>query len=550
MLELLKDWLADERLGERRLALITHGAFAVHPGAPPADIAQAGVWGLVRSAQAEEPGRFVLIDCDDQPSSWAALGAALSSGEPQLALRAGELLAPRLTRASAAPSAEPAPSPEPELSLEHGTVLITGATGTLGSLIAAHLVARYGARELLLLSRQGEQAPGARELAAQLKELGASSVGFGACDVGSRAQLERVLGALQSPLCAVVHAAGVLDDGVIGSLNAQRLDSVLEPKADAAWHLHELTGAQELKAFVLFSSAAGTIGAPGQGNYAAANAFLDALAQRRVAEGQPASSIAWGLWERASAMSSTLSEADRARMARGGLGALSDQQGLELFDAALESSQALSLAASLDLAPLRAHARTGALPAIFSALVRAPAQPPGARQGALQQRLSAAGEPDRERLVLEEVLGHIAAVLGHPSPQSIDPSHAFLELGFDSLTAVELRNRLGQASGLRLAPTLVFDYPTPAQLSRHVLELLAQDASAAQDTFAGELDRLEGLLHSLADDASERSKVQQRLQALLASLQAQAEAGQEDDVLDSASDEEMFELIDKELGQT
>jgi NAD(P)-dependent dehydrogenase (short-subunit alcohol dehydrogenase family) len=201
--------------------------------------------------------------------------------------------------------------------------LITGATGGLGSLLARHLAEAHGARHLLLLSRSGEEAEGAKELRDELESLGAS-VSIAACDVAERAQLQAQLASIpaEHPLGAVIHAAGALDDGIIESLDAERLQRVFAPKALAAQHLHELTEGADLSAFVLFSSAAGVLGAPGQGNYAAANAFLDGLAQQRSQEGLPASSIAWGLWKRQSALTSTLSEADLARMARAGAGSL------------------------------------------------------------------------------------------------------------------------------------------------------------------------------------------------------------------------------------
>ncbi|HEX8689430.1 MAG TPA: SDR family NAD(P)-dependent oxidoreductase, partial [Solirubrobacterales bacterium] len=180
------------------------------------------------------------------------------------------------------------------------TVLITGATGGLGALLARHLVNEHGARHLLLVSRSGPEAAGATELRAGLEELGASAR-IEACDVSDREQLKALIDSIEDehPLGAVIHAAGALADATIESLTDEQVERVFAPKADAAWHLHELTRDADLSAFVAFSSAAGIVGGAGQGNYAAANLFLDALAHKRRAEGLPAPSIAWGLWETA-----------------------------------------------------------------------------------------------------------------------------------------------------------------------------------------------------------------------------------------------------------
>ena len=281
-------------------------------GGEAAGLAAASLGGLVRSAQSEHPGRLALIDTDANPASKAVLAAALAiEAEPQLALRDGFASVPRLAPAKAAPGAE-AISLDPD-----GTVLITGGLGGLGALAARHLAERHGARHLLLVSRRGPETPGAAELIAELAGLGCAAEAV-ACDASDRGELAGLLAGVPAdrPLTAVVHCAGALDDGVVEALTPLRLHKVLAPKADAAWHLHELTRGQELSAFVLYSSIAATLGSPGQGNYAAASSFLDALAQHRRAEGLAATSIAWGAWAQDSDL---VADAVRDRLSRLGL---------------------------------------------------------------------------------------------------------------------------------------------------------------------------------------------------------------------------------------
>jgi len=476
----IQAWLADERLYAGRLVLVTRGAMAVRAGEDAPGLTQAPVWGLARSVQSEHPGRLVLVDIDGEESSRRMLRAALALDEPQLALREGGVYVPRLSRVAA--SGDRAPGLDPR-----GTVLITGGTGGLGALVARHLVVEHGVRHLLLASRGGRAVAGAPELEEELVALGAE-VNVAACDVADGEQLAELLGAVsdEHPLCAVVHTAGVLDDGVIESLTAERLDRIMAPKVDGAWHLHELTEHMRLSEFVLFSSAAGTFGNPGQCNYAAANAFLDALAAYRRARGLAGTSLAWGMWARDSGMASNLSETDLARLARAGGRALSQEEGLELFDVARAADEALMIPMRLDLGALRAQIRTGMAPALLRGLVRAPMRRAGGAVGeSLARRLAGLAEEDREQAVHDAVLGEVALALGHASAEAIDAQRAFLELGFDSLAAVELRNRLGALSGLRLPATVVFDHSSPAALAGYVHRQMGASGKLADPTANG-----------------------------------------------------------------
>ncbi|WP_143265403.1 SDR family NAD(P)-dependent oxidoreductase, partial [Amycolatopsis lexingtonensis] len=420
------------------------------------DPAAAAVWGLVRSAQREHPGRFFLSDVDEAPESLAALPAVVASGEPQTIVRGGEISAARIARV---PYADDVVPPK----WDEGTVLITGGTGGLGAALARHLVTTHGARRLLLVSRRGLDAPGAADLVAELTLAGAE-VDVAAADVADRAELARVLDGV--PLSAVVHTAGVLDDGILGSLTPERLDTVLAPKFDAAWHLDELTRHLDLTAFVVYSSVAGTFGAAGQANYTAANAAVDALVRRRRARGQQALSLGWGAWSRAGGMTATLTDADLRRMAATGMPALEPDHALRLFDAACASGLDTVLPVRLDFTAL------GALPEVthlLRGLVRTPARQTAANLPRLDGPLLGLSGPERSRAVLDLVRAQVAAVLGHAGTAGVAADRPFRELGFDSLTAVELRNRLDAATGLRLPATLTFDYPTPAELAAFLL---------------------------------------------------------------------------------
>ena len=479
-LEAIQGWLAAEHEAESRLALVTRGAIATQDGESP-DPAAAAIWGLVRSAQSEHPGRFVLIDSDGSKASIRALKAGLApaNAEPQIAIREGAAFAPRLVRIE---GEERDAAIDPER-----TVLITGATGGLGALVARHLVERHGVRHLLLVSRSGSAADGVDTLPAGLEAEGAEVV-LAACDVADREALAGLLDSIpaEHPLGAVIHCAGAIADATVEALSAEQVDSVFAPKVDGAWNLHELTADLSLSAFVLFSSASGTLGGAGQANYAAANVFLDALAQRRRAEGLAASSIAWGLWQGAGGMGEDLGEADLARLRRAGIGTLSGEQGLSYLDAGLAAARSQVLALPLDMAGLESMASAGVLPPIFSDLIRSPERL-GTANGALAARLAGLSPAEAQDLVLDLVRAEVALVLGHGAGEEIDPDRAFKQAGFDSLAAVELRNRLSTVAGLALTATAVFDHPTPRRLAEHLLAEASAGGAARRSAVRAQL---------------------------------------------------------------
>ncbi|MFK4041967.1 SDR family NAD(P)-dependent oxidoreductase [Nonomuraea wenchangensis] len=477
-LERVRTWLAAEPSAEDTLVVATRGAVAIGDTAP--DVAQAAVWGLVRAAREESQGRIVLVDLDpeldpDRAAIDEAATAALSAGEPEAAVRAGRFWVPRLARLDGGGAAQDARrlvrrDADDAAWPAEGTTLITGGTGGLGALLARHLVTEHGVRHLVLTSRRGLDAPGAAELREELTELGAE-VTVAACDVADRAAIAALLDEVppQRPLVAVVHAAGVLADGTIPALDEERVARVLRPKVDAAWHLHELTCAHELRAFVLFSSTTGLMDAAGQGNYAAANAALDALAVRRAAAGLPAISVAWGAWETEHGMAGRLDGRQTARLAASGMRPLTAEEGLALFDAALAAGHPAPVACRLDLAALRG--RDTEPPSVLRALAgRRPARAAAAGPGSLADRLDRLSPAERRELLLGVVRAEAAGVLGYDTAESVPVDRAFQELGFDSLSGVELRNRLGRRVGMSLSATLVFDHPTVTALASFLAE--------------------------------------------------------------------------------
>ncbi|MEV0734346.1 type I polyketide synthase, partial [Polymorphospora sp. NPDC050346] len=422
----------------------------------------AAVWGLLASAQSEYPGRLVLVDAADPALARAAVAVC---DEPQLRVDDdGRVRVPRLVRA--APGGG-------EVDFGSGPVLITGGTGTLGGLLARHLVDVYGVSDLLLVSRRGSQAPGAGRLCDEVPQAR-----IVACDVSDREALKALLE--EHRPTAVIHAAGVLDDATVANLTEAQLEAVFRAKAVAAEYLHELTDG--LSAFVLFSSASGVFGSAGQANYAAANAYLDALARRRRAQNLPAQSLAWGLWESASTLAQS---ADRDRLARSGVLPIDDERGLRLFDEALRTDAPVTVPVRL-----RLNGSTG-VPPLLSRL--APATRRTAAAGDQDRSWTeryAGWDPERRRAELvRQVCAMVAGVLGFGGGDQVDAGQAFRDMGFDSLTAVDLRNRLATWTGVRLPATLAFDYPSPVVLAGHLDEVLfGGSRPVASDGVVGVVD--------------------------------------------------------------
>ncbi|GGQ05371.1 hypothetical protein GCM10010266_30830 [Streptomyces griseomycini] len=488
-LKLVREWLAEPRPANSRLVLVTSGAVAPDDGGS-ADggplgggtrsgdsgggvpvPAHAPVWGLVRSALRENPGRFALVDMDDHPGSVRLLPALLAAAAPETVVRRGTAYVPKLVRvAGATEERRPRRGLDPE-----GTVLVTGGTGSLGMLVARHLVTAHGVRHLLLVGRRGPDAPGVGELVAELGESGAE-VTVRACDVADRAALAALLDSVPAdrPLTGVVHTAGVLDDGIVPSLTAGRLERVLRPKADAALALHELTRGRDLAMFALFSSVAGAFGSAGQANYAAANCVLDALARHRKRLGLPGTSIVWGPWRQSGGMTAHLTDADLRRMARSGLGPLEEDEGLALFDAAVTGDEPVVVAARLDPAALG-----GGDPTADRSRAPVPVAAGAGGGGGVPfgRRLAAASPDERGGLLLTEVRALAASVLGHPEGAgAIDGDDLLADLGLDSLAAVDLRNLLVASTGLALPPTLLFDFPTPRAVAAELAERYDREA--------------------------------------------------------------------------
>ncbi|HEY0807977.1 MAG TPA: type I polyketide synthase, partial [Pseudonocardiaceae bacterium] len=445
VLEGLQSW---QRTAEgARLLVVTTGATGSRP-----DLAAAAVLGLVGSAQAEHPELITLVDIDASPASRRALPAAVDGNEPRLSIRDGIVYRQRLVRAAPAAS-----SPE----FGGGTVLVTGGTGALGALVARHLVADLVVRHVVLLSRRGPDAPGAERLGTELRDLGAT-VRIVAGDAADRATVEEIVATCEPALTGIVHTAGVIDAGILSSLDNDRLARVLAPKVDAAWTLHEATAHLQLTRFVLFSSISGVLGQAGQANYAAANTCLDALAVHRRALGLPALSLAWGPWEHGGGMAGDLPATVRRRMTATGLTAMTDEEGLALFDAALDAREPV-------LVPALLGPPTSDVPPLLADLV--PRRTPlriRAAEGTWRQLFVGLDAAERRHRLTELVRAELADILGYTEPAEFPLDEPFSTLGFDSLAATLARGRLAERCGLSLPVTVLFDHPTCTDLATHL----------------------------------------------------------------------------------
>ncbi|WP_067848329.1 type I polyketide synthase [Nocardia lijiangensis] len=554
-LALLQAWLAEPRVADSRLVVLTRYAVGIgghETGSAAVGLATGSVWGLVRSAQTENPDRFTLIDTDGLPESRRVLAAALGSGESQLVLRNGQLTVPRLARVRARAgdlADEVSPVWDPE-----GTVLITGGSGALGSMLARHLVTTHGVRHVLLVSRRGEAAEDYAGLRADLLAAGAVSVRAAACDVADRAQLAAVLAGVdpEFPVRAVVHTAGVLEDGVITSLTEGQVRRVLSPKVDAAWNLHELTRDLDLRAFVLYSSSAATFGAPGQGNYAAGNAFLEGLARYRHGLGLPATALAWGLWEQDSGMTGHLQASDVQRIARQGMALMRGRNGLEMLDETLAQRRITVLPMQLDLSVLRTF-EAADIPPILRSLMPASRRSVMRTAGAPAwlDQLGAAEQSQRKALLDELVLAEISTLLGHSDPASVTMSASFAELGFDSLSAVDLRNRLKARTGINLSTTLVFDYPSPLELSDYLSALILDSGSPLEEAELTAIEELIGTLEKSISSTRGKEYAQGKLKQILAQWSDSAlefDVTQVADMIQQSTADELFSFVDQQLG--
>ncbi|MFI9631024.1 SDR family NAD(P)-dependent oxidoreductase, partial [Streptomyces sp. NPDC052042] len=596
-LSLIQELVEDERLNGTTLAVVTRGAVEAGETDVP-DLAGAALWGLLRSAQSEYPGRFVLVDVDGTPESRSALSSALASGEPQLALRTGVMLAPALVPAepaestpadfasaghdkndaAAATSTGRADGTGHATSTGHadGTVLLTGCTGALGRRVAVHLARRHGVRHMLLVSRRGPHAPESALLERELTELGVNAT-FVSCDLADPADVRKAVACVPSehPLSSVVHTAGVLDDGALAGLTPERIDTVLRAKADAVRNLHEATLGHPLRAFVLFSAAAGLLGRPGQASYAAANAVLDAFARHRRVAGLPAVSLAWGLWDGQDGMSGGLDATALRRLRRDGIMPMPANQALELLDQALTAYQdgpALLVPLLLDSVALRRTAAENgpaSVPPLLRTLVKSEVRQhrttamPVARHESVPSpaaRFAALSAEERATALLDLVSEQVAGVLGHSSATQIDPERPFHEVGFDSLAALELRNRLGRLVDLRLPTTLAFDHPTPRRVAEWIDgELPAAMPAAgtpATDPVLTGIDHVAQAVALMDADDGRRDDVRERLIGLLAALDKPAPGSASTpaeatvaDRIGEATDDEIFAFLDEHLDE-
>jgi NAD(P)-dependent dehydrogenase (short-subunit alcohol dehydrogenase family)/acyl carrier protein len=548
-----------QALGDTGIAaplwLVTCGAVAAGAGEALASPVQAQAWGLGRVTALEHPERWGgLVDLPpvlDERSATRLCGLLAGSGEDQVAIRSAAVMARRLVRA-------PQPRDDGKHWAPRGTVLITGGTGAIAGHVSRWLAGR-GAPRVVLASRSGPAASGAAGQAARLAAAGAQ-VSVIRCDAAQRAEVAGLLawiGVTGPPLAAVMHAAGRVQATALADTTAAELAAVLAAKAAGAAYLDELTTELNLDAFVLFSSVAATWGSGQQPGYAAANAFLDGLAENRRGRGLAATSVAWGPW---GGGGMTDPEGGR-QLERRGLRLMDPQMLVRALGQVLDGGETLVTVADVDwarFAPAFTLRRPSPLimdlPEVGQALAEAtgdggPADP-GAG-AALGQRLAGLSQADQDRLLIDLVRTEAAAVLGHASHEALEAGRAFSELGFDSLTAVELRNRLTAATGLRLPATLLFNYPAPAELAVHLRTIISADEAETPLSVLAELDKLESLLSAITAEDAESSRITARLEMVTSKwreAQERIDGIGVTEKLESSTDDEVFDFIGKELG--
>ena len=550
-LELAQDWLARPALADARLTVVARGAVSCAGGDVRPDAAAA--WGALRALQADEPDRLALLDLDPdgEKDKDAGLVQAVSAGAPEAAVRAGQVLVPRLVRSVAAAAEDGTAGRYDLADLDpDGTVLVTGGTGTLGALVAEHLVRTGRTRRLLLAGRRGEQAPGADRIVELLTGAGAV-VTVAALDVTDAAAVAAAVAGIDPahPLTGVVHAVGPRDgDGFRAGW----------ARAVGAHHLHEATAHLPLGLFAVFSAAGAVLGDPGTPGGAAADAFCAALVARRRAAGLPGRSVAWGPWADEDRPAARPEGSDRT--GRIGIRSWSSRQLPALFDAAARQEASGVVAVRVDTRTLSARP-ADTLPAALRGLVsaRAAARVAAAVPPPTDWSAQLAGLPavEQRRILLNLVRAQAAAVLGQSDPSRIEPDRGFLEIGVDSLTAVELRNRLASATGLRLPPTLIFDHSSPDGLAGFLHAELAPEETDALTPALGEIDRLERSLLALAQDGTARTALATRLRQTTSRLDGAgggAAGGDRAGIavpgrIQEASVEELFDFIDRKLGR-
>nr|WP_197945704.1 type I polyketide synthase [Phytohabitans suffuscus] len=533
----LQQWLRDPANDDARLVVTTHGAvLAGDEAAADLDLAGAAVIALVRSAEAEHPGRFALVDLE--PGAGLALSTVLGD-EPQIAVRGGKRLAARLV-----PAAGEADSSTVD---GGGTILVAGGTGTLGGLLAEHLVSAHGAKHLVLASRTGPAAPGADDLRRRLGERGAD-VRIAAVDLSDPVAVAGLVGGIDPPLTGIVHAAGVLADAVVTAQDAETVERVWRAKATVVRNLDEATRGMPLTMFTVMSSAAALLGAAGQANYAAANAYCDALVARRRGMGLAGLSIGWGLWDAASTLTRGLGDSGRTRLLHSGIRPLGTPHALALFDRAHRQRSPYLLAADLDRRNVANHTGVLRTLAVDRAVTRRTASRAAAAD--LATEFGRMEPADRFRTMLALVRGHAAAVLGHTDPERVASDRGFLDMGFDSLTAIQLRNGLTSATGLRLPNTLVFDHPNPAALAEHLLEQLGPQQTDPVTPLLREWARLEKAMLDASRDGEARSTFARRVQTTLSLVSGPPDGTDPAaDLVASAGRQALFDFIDTTLGR-